>query len=154
MKLTVEKLKQIIREEVRNITNEAERGDLGSPKRQRRYGSREISNIYVMPTEGSSVVTLEKILPELDAQNLGIAKTRLGWKAIEFDGTEEDMREKMASDADFASLIQRLANARQKITERYGSTTHRYVYPFRVRGAKDGNLYVKLGDGKIAEIAI
>ena len=154
MKLTVKKIKQIIREEVENTIYEAERGDLGSPKRQRRYGSREISNIYVMPTEGSSVVTLEKILPELEAQNLGIAKTRLGWKAIDLGGTEEDMRARMASDADFASLIQRLANARQKITERWGSTTHRYVYPFRVRGREDGNLYVKLGDGEIAEIAI
>ncbi len=155
MKLTVEKLTQIIREEVENTLSEAERGDLGSPKRQRKYGSREISNIYLMPAEGgSSVVELEKVIPELEAQDIGIARTRLGWRAIELDGTEEEMRAKMSSDAAFASLIQRLANARQKITERYGSTTHRYVYPFRVRGAKDGDLYVKFGDGEIAEIAI
>ena len=152
MKLTVEKLTQIIREEVENTLSEAEPGDLGSPKRQRKYGSREIGNILIMPASGDSAVQLGSIIPELEALDVAIAPTRRGWKAIDLGGTEEDMRARMASDSAFASLIQRLAGARQKITERFGSTTHRIVYPFRTRGKKDGDLYVKFGDGEIAEI--
>ena len=154
MKLTVEKLTQIIREEVVNTLSEAERGDLGSPKRQRKYMSRDISDIYVAAPGGERLIELENIIPELEAQDLGVARTRKGWKAIDFDGTEEEMREKMASDSALASLIQRLADARQRIVSRGASTTSRTVYPFRVRGEEDGNLYVKLGDGEIAEIAI
>ena len=154
MKLTVEKLTQIIREEVENTLSEAEPGDLGTPKPRRKYMSRDISDVYVAAPEGDRLIELEKVIPELEAQDLGIARTRLGWKAIEFAGTEEEMRQKMASDAAFASLIQRLAAARQRIVSRGASTTSRTVYPFRVRGAEDGNLYVKLGDGEIAEIAI
>ena len=89
MKLTVEKLKQIIREEVKNTLSEVERGDLGSPKRQRKYGSRDIGNILVSPADGGSYVTLADILDELDAKGLDISKTRLGWHAIVYSGSEE-----------------------------------------------------------------
>lgn len=154
MKIAIEKITQIIREEVENILSEAEPGDLGTPKRKRRYGSREIGDILIMPASGESMVQLERVVPELEEHDIGIAKTRMGWPALDLGGTEEEMRERMASDTAFASLIQRLANASQKITERWGSTTHRYVHPFRVRGKKDGDLYVKLGDGEIAEITI
>ena len=154
MKLTVEKLTQIIREEVESTLSEAEPGDLGTPKQKRKYMSRDISDVYVFAPEGDRLIELEKVIPELEAQDLAIARTRLGWKAIEFAGTEEEMREKMASDSAFASLVQRLAAARQRIVSRGASTTSRTVYPFRVRGAADGDLYVKLGDGEIAEIAI
>ena len=116
--------------------------------------SRDISDVYVVTPESDRLIELEKVIPELEARDLGIARTRLGWKAIEFAGTEEEMRQQMASDADFASLIQRLADARQRIVSRGASTTSRTVHPFRVRGAEDGDLYVKLGDGEIAEIAI
>ncbi len=160
MKLTTKKLTQIIREEVENTLIEAEPGDLGTSKPRRKYMSRDISDVYVKTPEGKSVIELKEVIPELEAQNLGIAKTRKGWKAIDFAGTEEEMREKMASDADFASLIQRLADARQIIISRGASTTSRTEYPFRVRGEQNGKLYVKLfkkgdgADGEIAEIAI
>lgn len=154
MKLTTEKLEQIIREEVENTLSEAEPGDFGTPKPRRKYMSRDISDVYVATPEGDRLIELEKVIPELEARDLGIARTRLGWKAIEFAGTEEEMRQQMAEDAAFASLVQRLADARQRIVSRGASTTSRTVHPFRVRGAEDGDLYVKLGDGEIAEIAI
>ena len=149
MKIKAEKLKQIIAEEVENVLKEAERGDLGSPKRQRKYGSRDIGNILVSPAGGGSMVTLADILDELDAKGLDISKTRLGWHAIVYDGSEEELREEIAQDSALAALIERLYNARQKITERYGSTTHRYVYPFRDRGRKENGLNVKINGDEL-----
>ena len=59
------------------------------------------------------------------------------------------MREEIAQDSALAALIERLYNARQKITERYGSTTHRYVYPFRDRGRKENGLNVKINGDEL-----
>ncbi len=146
MKLTTKKLTQIIREEVENAVKEAERGDLGSPKRQRKYGSTEYADILVAPADGGSYVTLDDVSDEIDSQDLDIEKTRRGWKAIAFNGTEEEMREKLASDAAFSSIVSRISDARQRIIQRGASTTSRVVYPFRDRGESAGKVYVKLGN--------
>jgi len=146
MKLTKSKLIQIIREEVENTVKEAERGDFGSHKKQRKYASTEYAGILVAPAGGGSYITLDDISNEMESQDLGIAKTRRGWKAIAFNGTEEEMREKLASDATFSSIVSRISDARQRITQRMGSTTSRVVYPFRDRGESGGKVYIKLGD--------
>lgn len=149
MKLTTKKLVQIIREEVENTFAEAERGDFGNPKRQRRYGSTDIGDIYVSPVDGGSLISLEEILGELDAQDLDISKTRLGWHAVVYNGSEEELREQMAQDAALAALLGRLYNARQRVTERWGSTTSRTVYPFRNRGREENGLSVKVDGDEI-----
>ena len=149
MKLTTKKLVQIIREEVKNTFAEAERGDLGHHKRQRKYGAKDIGDIYVSPADGGSLISLEKILGELDALNLDISKTRLGWHAVVYNGSEEQLREQVAQDAALAALLGRLYNARQRVTERYGSTTSRTVYPFRNRGREENGLNVKVAGDEI-----
>ena len=147
MKLTTKKLTQIIREEVENAVKEAERGDLGSPKRQRKYGSTEYADILVATGfKSGSSVTLDDVSDEMESLGLDIAKTRRGWKAIAFNGTEEEMREKLASDATFSSIVNRISDARQRIIQRGASTTSRVVYPFRDRGESAGKVYVKLGN--------
>ena len=154
MKLTTKKLKQIIAEEVLNVLGEAERGDLGSPKRQRKYGSTDIGDILIAPAGGGSSVPLDQVLDELDAMNLDLSKTRLGWHAIVWDGTEEELRAQLVENADLSSLLARIHAARQRITERWGSTTHRYVYPFRVRGREEGGLSVAVSGGDIIELGM
>jgi hypothetical protein len=149
MKLTTKKLRQIIQEEIKNTFSEAERGDLGNYKRQRKYGSRDIGDIYVSPAEGGSLVSLEKVLDELDAHDLDISKTRLGWHAVVYSGSEDELREEMAQDSALAALIGRLYNARQRIIERYGSTTSRTVYPFRDRGREENGLNVKVNGDEV-----
>jgi hypothetical protein len=154
MKLTLKKLTQIIREEVENTISESERGDLGHHKRQRPYGSRDISDIWVSPAQGGSLVSLETILSELDALDLDISKTRLGWKAVVYNGSKEELHVAMSENSALADLLRRLYDAKQKITERWGSTTHRYVYPFRDRGRKENGLSVKVDGDEIIVVDI
>ena len=149
MKLTTKKLRQIIQEEIKNTFSEAERGDLGNYKRQRKYGSTDIGDIRVSPAEGGSLVSLESVLDELDAHDLDISKTRLGWHAVVYSGSEDELREEMAQDSALAALIGRLYNARQRIIERYGSTTSRTVYPFRDRGREENGLNVKVNGDEV-----
>ena len=74
MKLTVEKLTQIIREEVENTLSEAEPGDLGTPKPRRKYMSRDISDVYVTAPEGGRLIELEKVIQNHIQTYLGYLK--------------------------------------------------------------------------------
>ena len=130
-------------ESYRRWRSGAEPGDIGTPKQRSKPGRSQM-----MGTERR-----DELAAQISAhENIEVIPEKWGeGVAISFQGSEEDLRTRLAHDKELQDLLQKASELKLHYTERgYGmsSTTHHKFYPFLWRGMRSASgLKVNLSDG-------
>jgi hypothetical protein len=130
-------------ESYRRWSSGAEPGDIGTPKQRSKPGQSQMIGTERRDELAAQISAHENIEVVPEKRGEGVA--------ISFQGSEEDLRTRLAHDKELQDLLQKASELKLSYTERgYGmsSTTHHKFYPFLWRGMRsDTGLKVNLSDG-------